>query len=330
MSKDLMRQIIYLATQKSLPRIKPDGSMEGVSLGPFIINAWGQCHSEDRPDNRLYKSQELLDAIVRLGDYNLGVFDEHQGFVNDGAGASGGWDEWRMIAWLEAMNHVRDDLDSKHTDDWRRAFLAFAEHFLIGFHDTDTFDGGIPNHGIWNHVLAYRTGQLFGEDKLLAAAGLGIQRVIDSQTPDGCFREFQNAALFQGTPVTGYNLVSILAISMYHGYSGDPRAEEALERAWGWYYDYLLPDFTMPPNFDFRQPYNANPTGGLLPAHFMNKPEGRYISRRALEKTLQASVADKEAAPNGRGASWLSMQYDKVLEDVEQRPPEWPETQRMV
>ena len=136
--------------------------------------------------------------------------------------------------------------------------------------------------------------------------------------------------MFQGTPVTGYNLISAHAVNLYYGHSEDPKAAEALEKAWHWYYDYLLPDFSLPPNFDFRQPYAHGRGGARLPAHFMNKPEGAYISRLALEEMLRTARSDEGKHPSMRGIGWLAFQYPMVDAGVEPREPRWPEFQRMV
>ena len=54
--------------------------------------------------------------------------------------------------------------------------------------------------------------------------------------------------------VSRYLLVAEFAVALYHEWSGDERAAEALERAWRWHYDFLLPDGSAPPTLDSRQP----------------------------------------------------------------------------
>ncbi|MCX5660322.1 MAG: hypothetical protein NTW19_11455, partial [Planctomycetota bacterium] len=127
-----------------------------------------------------------------------------------------------------------------------------------------------------------------------------------------------------------YNTVSAAALNVYHAVSGDPRAAEALDRAWRWHYDFMLPDGSSPPNFDARMLYHAGPAM-LRAAWFMNTPEGRHYAARAwteLARKLRQGDASPLAANSG--LSFMPLQYDQILEEVPTQEPAWPEYTRMV
>lgn len=326
--RDVLRAVLVEATRQSLARQDPDGGMARAHVGSHLIHVMGVCYAGDWPGNPYHRNEALLKAIIRLGDHVLGRFDPARGFAITGNGEFNGWDEWLMIKWMETARLARADLPPGVYERWTPPYLALAEHVMAMCIDMDTFDGAIPNHGVWAGVYLYRVGQLFGVPRYQDMGALIVERVLGSQTPDGCFREFQSAALMQGTPVTIYNLISALAIDMYRGYSGDPAATAALERAWHWFYDYLFPDFSTPPNLDFRMAYHAANRGDVLPAFFMNQPEGARIARLALA-ALRARLDGDPPGLSGHSLGFLSLQYDKLEDRVEEREPRWPEFRRM-
>ena len=325
MGKALLRELFVLSTREMLAR-QPEGDLASGYGNYMGVLPWAICYSERFEGNPFYRDPTLLQALVRFGDFNCAAVDDKGNFS---AGPFKGWDEWRMFAWMEAMKRIEGDLEQERVGRWSQKLVGAGSYVMDIATEMDTFDGLIPNHGIWGHAFLYRVGQLFGVREYVDMAALAFSRILGGQTPDGCFREGQSAALMPGTPVTGYNLTSASAVNMYYGFSGDPQAAQALEKAWHWLYDFLLPDGTMPPTLDHRQPYNPQPVGPSC-AYFMNKPEGRWMARRALEaarKPFESAPADKRP----RGAfGFHALQYDKVRGDVEEREPSWPEYTRMV
>lgn len=319
MSKNLLRQAMVAAAEVCLAHQKPDGDMQGEPFFYFHPATWALCYTRPWPGNHLHRSARLRDAILRACDFN-----------QSWAQAGNAHDEWRLFSWLQAMLALRDELDDARIAAWTKSFIAHGEWVLSHAIDMDVFDGGIPNHGIWNHVYTYTVGRLFERPDLMNMSADALARVMASQTADGVFREFQSLGGFQGTPVTGYNTVSAAALNVYHAISGDPRAAVALDRAWRWHYDFLLPDGSSPPNFDARMIYHEGPAM-LRAAWFMNQPEGRHYANRNW-----AELAHKLAQPgatvlmaNG-GLAFTPLQFDQVLEEVAPREPAWPEYTRML
>lgn len=335
--KALLREILVLGARDNLASLQADGSMGAEGWAPMSILCWAICYSEPFADNPYHQDPALLDAIVRLGDHNFRSVDDHGNYADNIVG----WDEWRTFAWMETMERVRPALDAKRLADWTGKYIGAANHIMELCVDMDVFDGGIPNHGIWGHTFLHRVGQLYGRKDFLDMATLAFERILQSQTPDGCFREFQSAVCMQGSPVTGYNLVSLLAVNLYFQHSRDPKAIEALEKGWRWWYDFLFPNYTMPPCLDHRQAYlnHVHPSAApLLPAYFFNKPEGRYIA----ELKWRPDPAAAAAAPDARGLpsrrcpysahllGFICLQYDLVEDKVEPRLPRWTEYHRMI
>ena len=329
MSKALLQELFALSAGETL---KLQGSNGDIAMGQpnhLPILTWAICYSDHFPGNPFHKDRRLFEAIVRLADFNSATVDDKGNFSS----GYNGWDELRMLAWLEAMKRLENEIDAARKKTWRKKFIGAASQVMEIITEIDHFDGFIPNHPVWDHVFLYRVGQLFGIKEYTNHATLALERVMGAQMPDGCFREGGTAAGFPGSPVTLYSLVSASALNAYHGYSGDPRAVESLEKSWRWFYDFLLPDFSSPPTLDFRCPYN--PVEVLLhvfPAHLFNKPEGRCIASEGLRRyrrKLERSNAQERVAMH-RGLGILGFQYDKIHDEVEERTPQWPEFHRMI
>ncbi len=327
MTSPLLNDIFVSATRDSLKRQEPDGSLGPASWSPMGIHCWALSYATEFDHSPYYQDSDLLAAILRLGDYNQVGFDPQMGFGNNAKG----WDEWRLIAWLEAAYLIDNALDDGRRQAWRETFLSFGDHFKSTCIDMEVFDGIIPNHGIWGHTTFYRIGQLCGRQDFCDIASAAFERILASQTADGCFREGDTVSGIPGTAVTGYNLVSLMAINMYYGYTGDPAAAEALEKGWHWWYDFLFPDFSMPPALDCRQVYahGSGPRPGgrpkllHLPAHFYNKPEIRAYCEAGWQE-----FADNEQYRN-QSLGFFSLQCDKIKADVTPTAVERPEYLRM-
>lgn len=326
MSNIMLREMLVIDTAETLKRLQPDGSLGEQAWAPMAMLSWAICHTESFPGNPFHRDPKVLDAIRCVGDYNARSCDGHGGYSN----LVIGWDEWRTFAWMEAMERVRADLDPERLATWTRQFVGAAEHILAMCLDMDTFDGGIPNHGIWGHAFLYRVGRLYGRKDMVDMATLAFQRILAGQTSDGCFREGQSHAFLQGTPVTAYNLVSLMAVNMYHQFSRDPAALPALEKGWHWYYDYLLPDWTMPPALDSRQVY-AQVFHGIphVPAYFFGKPEWRFMARRSWEKVKEDYQADVNRYQRHL-TGFLALQYPAVGDETSETEPVFPEYTRMI
>jgi hypothetical protein len=325
----LLQKRLLASADSSLAIQRADGGLEH-NFNLMMILTWAVCYTENFSGNRHYQNPKALDAIARLGDYNADCLDAHGLFQNNEC-SMGGWDEWRYLAWLEAFVRVRDRLDDKRITAWTQKFIGSGNHFMPMCVDMDTFDGGIPNHGTWSHVYIYRVGQVFKIADYMSVTGEALQRIIASQTPDGCWREGQSAGGFQGTHVTLYNLTTASAISVHHHHTGDKAAAASLERAWHWYYDFLLPDISMPPTLDARTKYSAGPSAPHLPGYFYNIPQGLYCADQhwGLYDKIFATKPATEHWHAHRMIGFDALQYDQMRETTPEKPA-WPEYQRMI
>ena len=329
MTRALLEQRLVASTASSLAIQRPDG---GLVNNPnlMMILSWAICYADNFPNNPYYRDPKVLDAITRLGDYNLACLDEHGSFIGNEC-SMGGWDEWRYFAWLEAMLRVKDQLDPKRVAAWTQKFIDSGKHFMAMCIDMDTFDGGIPNHGTWSHVYIHRVGKLFNIDEYWQVTGEALERIIASQTPDGVWREGQSAGGFQGTAITHYNLTTALAISIYHHHTGSETARASLDRAWLWYVDFLFPDISMPPALDVRTKYTKGPNAPHFPGYFYNIPEGIYCVARQWEIYDKgfATLPPMEHWPYHRMLGFDALQYDQ-MRDITPAKPTWPEYRRMI
>jgi len=319
MLQSILREIIIDTTRKTLPRQSEAGNVPGVTNDWWLVHSWAVAYSEPAEGNPFHKNQQLRDAIIRFGDYNASQV------TDDGAFATGEVD-WRFFSWFEGMELIRGELGEKRQAAWRDKMILGAEHVMRASTDMDTFDGLVPNHGIWAHAMLYRIGQLFDRREFREMASYSLSRDFGAQTADGCFREGGTAAGMPGTPVTAYNIVSANAIEQYHHHSGDPLAVEALEKAWRWWLDFLLPDYTSPPNLDFRQPYHDRPHAGI-PACWANKPEGRHIVLPVWEDMKRKALSS--SVENVHALGFFSLKYALYRDDVQPREPKLGEYNRM-
>jgi hypothetical protein len=166
-----------------------------------------------------------------------------------------------------------------------------------------------------------------------------LSRVFASQTVDGCFREGACLAGMPGTAVTSYNLVSLLAINVYWGHTQDPAALEALARGWRWWYDFLLPNITMPPALTCRTVYahgmgsaedHRRLHGLRLPAYFFNRPEIRDYAERGWQVRREREGRCHTGPYDTHFLAFLALQYDMIEDEVASGEPAWPEYRRMV
>jgi len=326
MIKQLLQEIFVLSTKQTLARQEPSGDLGKHHYNYLSILPWAICYSEAFAGNPYHKSKQLLDAIVRFGEFNRSKMDDH------GAYAGTGWDEWRTLAWIEASQRLGNDLDAGVRRAWEAKFVACGKHVMAMATDMDVFEGAVPNHAVWDYALLLHLGRLFGVKEYADTANHAMGRIIKGQTIDGCFREGGTAGGFPGTQVTHYNLVSAQAINFYQSRGGEAPANECLEKAWHWFYDFLLPDGSMPPTLDIRTKYAHRPPVYNLPAHFINKPEGAWLLRRGMEDSkalLAADKGDERWAVEQRSLGFLGFQYDKVDERIEPREPRWQPYTRM-
>lgn len=321
MSKTLLRQLFVRTVDEMLSKQRPDGNFDEGHANFLSILPWAICYSESFAGNPYYKFPKLLDGIVKFGEFNFSKIDDRGNYDS-------GWDEWRTLTWMEATKCVERDLDAGLVKRWNAKFVGAAHEPLELIPDLDNFDGLIPNHPTWGYAFLYRVGKLFGEAQFCDVAARAIRCVLRAQTPDGLFREGGTAGGFPGTAVTLYNLVSTGAIDYYFRQSGDELAAQGLEKAWRWYHDFLLPDFSCVPNFDIRS-RGWMPSSHVLhtfPAEWFRKPAGAFIT----VKSLRDFAALPSSPVRRREVGFLSMQYHAIPDDVKSIAPAWPEHTRMV
>lgn len=312
MSKAVLKELFVLVTEQGLQRNAPGASEPWM---PTLLSAWTLCYLEASPGNPFHRDPRVLDMIRRVGD-RLTVLEEFH--------------VTRSYGWLDTLRRLAAELDAPRQAAWRAKLIADAQAFVERWcRDLRLFDGNVPNSVTWTYAYVYRVGQTFGNQALMETAVLAMERQMGSQTPDGCFREFQTQALMAGTPVTHYNRVTAMAVEAYYAASGDSRAEAVLDKAWHWFYDWLLPDYTTPPTLDHRCTYQRAPNLEL-PAWFINQPEGRYIAMQCWHEMR----ADLRREFPGRhfihSFGMLALLYDLIREDVSPHRPTWPESRRML
>lgn len=308
MLQQLVLDVLVNATAKTVPLQQEDGRVPAFGNDWGYIGAWALAYTEEAEDNPFYRDPKVLESIIRYGDYNARS-------VTAGGGFEGTEVDWRFYGWFEAMELIRGELDDRRLAEWTAKLVLGGEGVMRVAVDMDTFDGQVPNHGIWGHAMLHRIGQLCDRSDFVEMAVHSLHRDFQAQTADGCFREGTTAAGLPGTPVTAYNIISANAIEQYHARSGDDLARQALDKAWHWWREFLLPDFSSPPNFDFRQAYQPEPYLGI-PAMWANKPEARAIILPGWKRRRDQMRSESEPLSNGN-LCFSALKYPLYQNDVD-------------
>jgi hypothetical protein len=241
------------------------------------------------PASRHHRSATLLEAAVRGMDHLEQITDD-QGRV-EFIGQNGfSWGrthhDWSAFYWQESLVLLSRELDA---DWWQRHLRRLQE--TIGFHfqeaqtrwkaQGECFAGDVHNLLIWKALLLYRGGRLWDRPQWRELGEAILQAAVAAQHEEGWWSE--------GGPGTVYNFVTAQAISLYHEYSSDPSAGEAVERALNFHIATSYPDGLFIKTVDGRTRYH-DALSMQLPPGFSRFQHGRaFLDRiiRRLPATLE-------------------------------------------
>lgn len=205
--------------------------------------------STQSPDNPYYHDRKLLDAIVAAGDALIEDADEDGQWVfrkKDGSTWGKIYMPWTYSAWIKAYSLVREGMTADQRKRWDEALI----HGYTNISKTQLSKvHNIPA----NHAMGlYIAGQVFDRPEWRRQSKEFMARVIAEQDPAGFWSENHG-------PVVMYGSVYTDALGTYYAVSHDESVLPAIERAVGFYANFIYPDGSAVETVDERNPYH----GGL-------------------------------------------------------------------
>jgi len=227
--------------------------------------AWA-THS---PENPYYHDQGLLDAIVAAGDALIEDADENGQWEfrkKDGSTWGKIYMPWTYGAWIRSYALVREGMTADQRNRWDEALIRgytnIAATQLVKVHNIPAF-----------HAMGlYVAGQVFDRPEWRDQARKFLGRVIAEQDPAGFWSENYG-------PVVMYGSVYTTALGIYYSASGDESVMPALERAAGFYANFIYPNGSAVETVDERNPYHGSVRWPNV--SFTLTPEGRgFVSQQ--------------------------------------------------
>jgi hypothetical protein len=249
-------------------------------------------YGDDAPDNRYRGDARLLQSVARSLEATCQALHSDGTFALTSRGFDWGVavDEWRVYFWLRTLETLGDRLDAglraRCVAGITCAMQAIREGVATQAASPDFAAGGaVSNHFMWHVLTLYHAGQWLGHPAWQALAADVFDRIIRAQHPDGYWLE-------GGGLTTLYNHVSLMAVSLYHEYSGDPAALDAVTRALEMHKHFTYPNGAVVEVADGRVRYDCLPLP-ILPPSWARTAQGAAHLRHLVSQVL--------AAPFGEG-----------------------------
>ena len=188
------------------------------------------------------------------------------------------YSDWSHFNILETIFYLASEIPAKlRTDLKRKLLIALDEHLKEAnkrLRDLKkTASKSTHNLLVWKTLLLYRAGILFSNEKWMSFAEEAMRFFIGNQHKEGWWSE--------GGPITTYNYVTVLAVSLYHEWSGDKSALKSMERALCYHLSTTYPDMRNIETIDGRVRYHG--IGPYLPPSFARFAEGARFLNELLE-----------------------------------------------
>ncbi len=227
------------------------------------------------PDNPYHADRKILEVVSKAGSAvrDWQYPDGQVEFIKiDGSKWGPTYMCWTQYHWLEAYRLVREDLDPAVRRRWEEGLTLALDGSakLIGK------DYRVHNIPAWHGMTLVRAGQVFGRADWSKVGAEMIHRVAGAQTTHGYWDE-------HGGPTTGYNLVYIHAVGLYHAFTGDDSVLECLRRGLEFHLTFTYPDGSMVETVDGRVKYHAGAPDRCLTA-WSPFPQGRRFVRFLAEQ----------------------------------------------
>lgn len=256
-----------------LEKFQEDGSLIHPGVGYTIYQQYSGfyfafLYTYKHPENPWYGDVKMLERAIRAWDHfatrvrengetNVITMNQDWGYYLE---------EWGFYYWLSTYDLIKHKLPDKGArwlgyiqriygkllENMRKqaASEEFAEHLKRN---------QVHNHFVWTVLGMYRYGQLMGDAEAKSFATELMGKVCDAQLPIGTWLE--NEGL-----VINYADITNCPISIYAIYSGDKRAEKAIERSFSYMNALKNPDFTKVLGIDERNRFTSGLAAQTAPS----------------------------------------------------------------
>ena len=234
--------------------------------------AWGTPGK----DNPYYHSPELLNVIAKAGEKLVDAQDE-KGMWTFRKKDNSTWGQihmpWTYTRWIRAYYIVKDALPPASKAKWEKGLL-------LGYKYISQFCSGTGTHNITVYHAAglYVAGLAFDKPEWCRISRRLMHLLVSRQAADGYWTEHFG-------PVVSYNFVYLEALGIYHHYSKDPVAKQALAKGAQFHAALLWPDGSAVSVVDERNHYSHNRRVGNV--GFSCSPEGRRYLLQQLDRNIK-------------------------------------------
>ncbi|NOZ22265.1 MAG: hypothetical protein GXP25_14390 [Planctomycetes bacterium] len=213
--------------------------------------------------NPYYHSAEVLDAIMKGGDYLIEQQDE-KGMWTFRKKDNSTWGQiympWTYSRWIRTFYLIKDAMPPDRRERWAKAL----RHGYEGI--SKTCLGGVHNIPTHHAMGLYFAGLCFDRDDWKKQAAEFMAKVVAKQDPAGWWSEHYG-------PVVAYNFVYSDALGTYYAVSHDESVLNALRRAAVFHAALVYPDGARVETVDERNWYHGDRRLGNVGFSFT--PEGR-------------------------------------------------------
>jgi hypothetical protein len=222
------------------------------------------CHALDLPENPFRKSDTIAEW-VRAGILYAARSAHPDGSCDDyfPYEKAGGAAAFSLLACVESAALLGiDDPDI-------REFFTRRTDWLAGHHES----GRLTNHQALIVLCIDRVSALLGTTRWSGARETRLQRVLEWQSPEGWFQEYEGCD-------PGYHTLTISLLAQIYENSPTVALRTALERAVRLAAEFVHPDGSFGGEYASRNTYNFFPHGfEVFGRHF---PEALHINNNTL------------------------------------------------
>jgi hypothetical protein len=262
--------------------------------GPIVVNEQHEIYplaaawSIKRDDNPYYHSPEVLEAVMKGGDFLISLQKPDGQWVfrkKDGSEWGDIYMPWTYSRWIRAFALVKDAMPSDRREKWEKALLLGFD----GISRTAIPKDKVQNIPAHHSMGLYLAGKVFNKPAWCEQAAAYMKRVVEAQDPGGFWTENLG-------PVVNYNFVYMDAIGTYYGMSGDKVVLPALERGCQFHANFTYPNGRIVETVDERN--GASPSVYGANVGFSFSPIGRAyaLQQVAIKKKLDQPASAEHAA----------------------------------